>query len=181
MLSIDIPETELFDEENDKFIHVRAQKLTLEHSLISISKWETKHCKAFLTKENKTSEEILDYIQCMIIKPPNDENVIKAFTSKEINEVVDYINSKKTATTVTFFEKKKNQTEKVITSELIYYWMFSAGISIECEKWPIDRLFALIKIFSAKNTPKQKGSNREYQSMVTNLNAQRRAELNSKG
>lgn len=181
MLSIDIPETELFDEETDRFIHIKAQRLTLEHSLISISKWETKHCKEFLTKEKKTPEEILDYIQCMIIKPPKDEDVIKAFTSKEINEVVDYINKKKTATSVTFFGKRKNQAEKVITSELIYYWMFSAGISIECEKWPIDRLFALIKIFSAKNAPKQKGVNKDYQAMVTDLNAKRRAALNSKG
>lgn len=181
MLSINIPETELFDEETDSFIKIKAQSLNLEHSLISVSKWETIHCKPFLTKNKKTPDEVRDYIRCMIINAPKGQDVVKAFTPKEINEVIDYINKKKTATTVTFFSKKTKASNETITSELIYYWMFSAGISIECEKWPLDRLFALIKIFSAKNAPKQKGVNHEYNKMQHDLNAQRRAALHSKG
>lgn len=181
MLSINIPETELFDEETDRFMKVKPQSLNLEHSLISISKWETNHCKPFLTKEKKSTEEILDYIRCMIINPPKNVDIVKAFTSKEINEVIEYINKKKTATTVTFFSKQPHSKQETITSELVYYWMFSAGIAIECEKWPLDRLFALIKIFGAKNAPKQKGTNREYKRMQSDINAKRRAALHSKG
>lgn len=181
MLSISIPEVELFDEETDRFIKVKAQSLNLEHSLISISKWETNHCKPFLTKEKKTPEETLDYIRCMIINPPKRLDIVNLFTSKEINETIEYINKKKTATTVTFFSKQPISKQETITSELIYYWMFSAGIPIECEKWPLDRLFALIKIFGAKNAPKQKGTNREYKRMQSDLNAKRRAALHSKG
>lgn len=180
MLQLDIPSMELFDEETDRFINIKPQTINLEHSLISISKWESIYCKPFLSKDKKSTSEILDYIRCMIINPPKGYDIVKAFSPKEINLVIEYINKPMTATTVTFFGKNKS-SEKVITSELIYFWMFQAGIAIECEKWPISRLFALIKIFGAKSQKGGKMNNREYSRMQSKLNAERRAKLNSKG
>lgn len=180
MLVLNIQASELFDEETDRFIMIKPQTVKLEHSLVSISKWEAKWCKPFLDKSQKTRDEVLDYIRCMIINPLKDQDVVLGFTNKDINKVIDYINAPMTATTVTFFETQKSRRE-TITSELIYYWMISAGIPFECEKWHINRLFALIKICGAKNAPKKKGYNANYAKMQSDLNAKRRAMLNSKG
>ena len=181
MLTLEIPETELFDESRDRFIYIKQQTVKLEHSLISISKWESKWAKPFLNKDKKTKEEILDYIKCMFVNPAQDKNVVLCFSGKDIDKIIEYINAPMTATTVTFFEKDKPKTkEETITSELIYYWMISAGIPFECEKWHINRLFALLKICSAKNTPKKKMTKDMAQSQAA-LNAKRRANLKSKG
>lgn len=181
MLVLNIPEKELFDESTDRFIKIKAQTLKLEHSLISISRWESKWMKPFLSKDKKTKEELLDYVECMIINSVYDENVIKYLSAKEINKIIDYIETPMTATTVTFFDYKKPKTkEETVTSELIYYWMTVAGIPFECEKWHINRLFALLKICSAKNEPKKKMTKELAQSQAS-LNARRRAKLKSKG
>lgn len=181
MLLLEIPETELFDESTDRFITIKAQTLKLEHSLISISKWESRWLKPFLSSNNKTREELLDYIKCMIVSPIQDPNIINYISAKEIKTISDYMDSPMTATTVTFFEQnKQKQKSETITSELIYYWMISAGIPFECEKWHINRLFALLKIFSAKNTPKKKMTKDMAQSQAA-LNAKRRAKLKSRG
>lgn len=179
MLTIYIPEKELFDELTDRFVKIKKQTIRMEHSLISISNWEAKWNKPFLSKKEKTKEEILDYIRCMMINPQND-NVILAFGPKEINQVIDYINAPMTATTVTFY-KQTRQRPEIITSELIYYWMFSAQVPIECEKWHLNRLFALLKIISAKNQPKKKGFDAGYAKRQSELNAKRRAKMHSKG
>lgn len=180
MLILDVQETELFDESTDRFITIRKQSVKLEHSLVSISKWEAKWCKPFLDKEKKSRDELLDYIRCMIINPVKDQDIVLGFTDSEINKIIDYINAPMTATTVTFLEKQPPSRE-IITSELIYYWMITAGIPFECEKWHINRLFALIKICGAKNAPKKKGFSRSQAQMQAELNAQRRAKLRSKG
>ena len=182
MLILEIPETELFDESNDRFVYIKSQTVKLEHSLISISKWESKWEKPFLNKDKKTKEEILDYIQCMFVNPAQDKNVVLAFSSKDIDKIIKYINASMTATTVTFFGKDpyKKSKEETVTSELIYYWMITAGIPFECEKWHINRLFALLKICSAKNAPKKKMTKDMAQSQAA-LNAKRRANLKSRG
>ena len=182
MLTIEIPETELFDESEDKFVYIKKQSVKLEHSLISISKWEAKWQKPFLNKEKKTKEEILDYIKCMFVNPAQDKNAILCFTSEDIDKIIEYINAPMTATTVTFLEseKYKKQKEETVTSELIYYWMITAGIPFECEKWHINRLFSLLKICSAKNAPKQKMTKSMAQSQAS-LNAKRRANLKTRG
>lgn len=180
MLVLDIPETELFDEENDKFVYIRKQTIKLEHSLISISKWESKWQKPFLSKEKKTREEILDYIRCMFLTPSQDKNVILGLSVDDINKIIEYIDSPMTATTVTFFDNKPKTKEETVTSELIYYWMITAGIPFECEKWHINRLFALLKICSAKNAPKKKAT-KEMMNSQAALNAKRRAAMKSKG
>ena len=182
MLIIETKPTEYFNEETDTFIKIDKQILKIEHSLISISKWESKWGKPFLTDAKKTREELLDYIQCMIINPVQNEYVVQSIPNKEINKIVDYINAPMTATTVTFLEdnhvKRKKET---ITSELIYYWMISAGIPFECEKWHINRLFALLKICSAKNQPKKKSDSIARAKSQAALNAKRRAKLKSRG
>lgn len=181
MLVLDIPETELFDEENDKFVYIKKQTIKLEHSLISISKWESKWQKPFLSKENKTKEQILDYIRCMLLSPSHDKNVLLGLSTDDINKIMEYIDSPMTATIVTFFENNKPRgKEETVTSELIYYWMIAAGIPFECEKWHINRLFALLKICSAKNAPKKKMSKEMMRSQAA-LNAKRRANLKSRG
>lgn len=181
MLVLDIPERELFDESTDRFIKIKAQTLKLEHSLISISKWESRWLKPFLTKEKKTQEELLDYIKCMNTNPVQDTDVVQYLSANELNKIIDYIDSPMTATTVTFFDEKKPKTKvETVTSELIYYWMISAEIPFECEKWHINRLFALLKICSAKNAPKKKMTKDMAQSQAA-LNAKRRANLKSRG
>ena len=180
MLVLDIPETELFDEENDKFVYIKKQTIKLEHSLISISKWESKWQKPFLSKDKKTREEILDYIRCMFLTPLQDKNVILGLSVDDINKIMEYIDSPMTATTVTFFDNKPKTKEETVTSELIYYWMITAGIPFECEKWHINRLFALLKICSAKNAPKKKAT-KEMMNSQAALNAKRRAAMKSKG
>lgn len=183
MLELHIPEVELFDEENDRFVHVKEQSIRLEHSLVSISKWESKWQKPFFDKkEKKTREELIDYIRCMIINPPRDFDIIAALTSDNLTEIVDYINNSQTATTVTYLIKSKTpHRNENVTSELIYYWMLSAGIPFDCEKWHISRLFALIKICGAKSESGKKGNSLEYARVQSALNAQRRAKLKSKG
>ena len=181
MLVLDIPERELFDESTDRFIKTKAQTLKLEHSLISISKWESRWLKPFLTKEKKTQEELLDYIKCMNTNPVQDTDIVQYLSANELNKIIEYINSPMTATTVTFFDEKKPRAkEETVTSELIYYWMISAEIPFECEKWHINRLFALLKICSAKNAPKKKMTKDMAQSQAA-LNAKRRANLKTRG
>lgn len=181
MLVLNIPEKELFDESTDRFIKIKAQTLKLEHSLISISKWESKWLKPFLKKESKSKEELLDYIKCMITNPVQDVDVVRYLSNNELNKIIEYIDSPMTATIVTFFDNNKPKNkEETITSELIYYWMITAGIPFECEKWHINRLFALLKICSAKNAPKKKMTKDMAQSQAA-LNAKRRANLKSRG
>lgn len=181
MLVLNIPEKELFDESTDRFIKIKAQTLKLEHSLISISKWESKWLKPFLKKEKKSKEELLDYIKCMITNPVQDVDVVRYLSNNELNKITEYINSPMTATIVTFFDDNEPKNKKeTITSELIYYWMITAGIPFECEKWHINRLFALLKICSAKNAPKKKMTKDIAQSQAA-LNAKRRADLKSRG
>lgn len=181
MLILDIPSCEMFDEENDRFIEVKAQSIKLEHSLLSVSKWESKWCKPFLDKKPKTKEETLDYIKCMIITPMKDYDVVSSFGPEQFNKISDYIDSPMTATTVKFFNEKKNPTGELVTSELIYYWMVAHGIPFECEKWHINRLLTLIKVCNAKNQPEKKMGKINAAKMQSSLNAQRRAMMHSKG
>lgn len=181
MLILDIPSCEMFDEETDRFITVKEQTIKLEHSLLSVSKWESKWCKPFLDKNPKTKEETLDYVKCMIITPMKNYDVVSSFTSEQFNKISEYIDSPMTATTVKTFNDNKPPSREIITSELIYYWMVAHGIPFECEKWHINRLLTLIKVCNAKNQPEKKMSRVQTAKMQSALNAQRRAKLKSKG
>lgn len=181
MLTIKIPKTEIFDERTNTFSVVHEQELRLEHSLLSISKWESKWHKPFLSQKqnDKTDEEIIDYIRCMTITQNVDPSVYFGIGQEELDRIVAYIEDPMTATTIT--DHSKNNNREVITSEVIYYWMVTFGIPMECQKWHLNRLLTLIKVCNIKNAPAKKMSNREIWKQNEELNRQRRAMLHSKG
>lgn len=185
MLKIKIEAQELFDNEKQEFINVKEQTLLLEHSLVSISKWESKWKKPFLdTKKNsdKTIEETIDYIKCMTLNSNVDDDVYNFLSEKNINLINNYIKDSMTATT--FYNQdsvNKLISREIVTSELIYYWMLSNNIPIECERWHINRLLTLIRIFSIKNTPPKKMNKNEIISRNAALNAARKKQLHTKG
>ena len=183
MLKITIPAVEMFDERTQSFISTKEQTLQLEHSLVSLSKWESKWCKAFLKddkKSEKTTEEIIDYIKCMTITQNVDDEVYNRLTPSNIKEINEYISAPMTATT--FYEEQQQGGKKeTVTSELIYYWMISFNIPMECQKWHLNKLLTLIRVCSIKNAPPKKISKRDAASRYASLNAARRSKLNSKG
>ena len=180
MLQITIPEMELWDERTNKFVNRKAVTLQMEHSLVSISKWESKWNKAFLGKEEKTDEEVLDYMKCMTITQNVDPDTYNYLTRSNIEEINAYIAAPMTATTFAEEKNGKNSRETV-TSELIYYWMIALNIPVEFQKWHLNRLLTLIRVCNIKNQPAKKRSKRETASQYASLNAARRKQLNSRG
>lgn len=178
MLEITIKAKELYDEEKNEFIDLKPQTLKLEHSLLSVSKWESKWHKAFLTKENKTFEETLDYIRCMTINTV-DPYVYYLLSDDEIKTIYSYIENPMTASVINDSSGKRNN--EVVTSELIYYWMVSLQIPFECEKWHLNRLLTLIRICNVKNQPSKKMSRRQILDQNRALNAARLKKFHTKG
>jgi len=179
MLKITIPSIELWDESKQEFIYTKECTLHLEHSLISLSKWESKWCKPFLTKENKTPEEILDYIKCMTLTQSSDD-IYEHLSQENINDIVRYIEAPMTATTFRKVPEGKRNSEQ-ITSELIYYWMIALNIPFECQKWHLNRLLTLIQVCNIKNQPPKKMSRREILAQNAKINELNRKRFNSKG
>ena len=153
MLRITIPAAELWDESRQEFVSTKEQTLQLEHSLVSLSKWESKWCKPFLSKNDKTAEETLDYVKCMTITPNVDSNVYNFLKG----------------------------SREIVTAELIYYWMIALNIPFECQKWHLNRLLSLVRVCNIKNAPPKKYSRRELASRNAALNAARRKQLNTTG
>ena len=181
MLEITIPGTEEWDENKEEFITTKETTLRLEHSLVSLSKWESRWCKPFLDSKDKTIEETLDYIRCMTLTQNVDPNVYYGLTSENVQQVEDYISAPMTATTISRRNAKTFGPKETITSELIYYWMIALNIPFECQKWHLTRLITLIEVCNIKNSPPKKLSRNELLMRNTELNAQRRKALNSKG
>jgi hypothetical protein len=180
MLKIIIPGTEYFDEETETFDSVGDFELELEHSLISLSKWESKYQKPFLSNSEKTPEEILNYIEAMILTPIYPNNLFERFSSQNFAQINNYIESKESATTFGDMPERRGR-EEVITSELIYYWMVAFNIPFECERWHLNRLFSLIRICNLKNSKPKKMSQSEIAARNRELNAKRRAEYGTSG
>ena len=181
MLTITVPiSPEGWDEDKQEFVQPKSQILQLEHSLISLSKWESKWQKPFYSKKEMTDEEALDYIKCMTLNKNVDPDIYNHLTRENIGDVMKYIGNPMTATTFGKDDKSNNSRE-VITSELIYYWMIASNIPFECQKWHLNRLITLIRVCSIKNTPPKKMNKREIMSRNAALNASRRKQLNSKG
>ena len=181
MLQITIPAQEYFDDEKQEFVEaLKEQTLQLEHSLVSLSKWESKWCKTFFSKENKTYEETIDYIKCMTITQNVNPEVYNRLSSQNIETINKYISAPMTATTFSEGQKGKLNRE-VITSELIYYWMIALNIPFECQRWHLNRLLTLIRVCNIKNQPPKKMSRRDAMSRNAALNAARRKKYNSKG
>ena len=183
MLELLIEEKELYDEYNEEFIYVPERKLKLEHSLVSISKWESKWKKPFL-KPNYvfTKDEFLDYIRCMTITQNISEETYRWLNEYEIKIIKDYINDSHTATTFNDHSERPNKkTRQIVTSELIYYWMSAYNIPIECQCWHLGRLLTLIRICSIKNSKPKQMSRSEVINQNKKLNEERKKLLGTKG
>ena len=181
MLYITIPATELWDELNQEFIITKSTTLQLEHSLVSISKWESKWQKPFLTKDPKTSEETLDYIKCMTLTQNVNPKTYERLSYQNVTDINDYVESAMTATTIKEYKTNRLGNAEQITSELIYYWMIALTIPFECQKWHLNRLLTLIRVCNIKNKPPEKRNTRDIMSRNAALNAARRQQLNTKG
>lgn len=181
MFQLEIPICpECWDEEKEEFVEAKTVTLQLEHSLVSLSKWESKWHKPFLSNANITGKESLDYIRCMTITKNVNPEVYLHITKENVDAVIAYINEPMTATTFSDDRKGKSNKE-IVTSELIYYWMIAYNIPFECQKWHLNRLLTLVRVCGIKNAPPKKRSKREIMQSNTALNAARRAKLHSKG
>lgn len=179
MLEITIPACEMFDDRTQEFLYTKETTLNLEHSLLSISKWEARWNKPFISFEEKTNEEALDYIKCMTLNKHVDPMVYTALTGDNIAEINRYIDLPMTASDV--YMPKSTGARETITSETIYYWMIKFGVPFECQKWHLNRLIALIKVCEAKEQPPTKMSRGELLRRNAELNAARRKKLQSSG
>lgn len=181
------PDIELFDEEKGEFIvvpgkpAVKEYTLRLEHSLVSLSKWESKWCKPFLSNKNMTEEETIDYIRCMTITQNVPPEVYDNITNENIKEVSAYIDAPMTATTFSEHANTKGGSREIVTAELIYYWMIALTIPPEYQKWHLNKLLTLIRVCNIKNAPPKKMGRKAQLSRNAQLNAARRKQLNTSG
>lgn len=180
MLQITIPAVELWDEQKQEFVYTKEQTLALEHSLVSLSKWESKWHKPFLSKTEKTVEETIDYIRCMTLTQNVKPEVYLGLTAENITQVNKYIEDPMTATFFSEDNVGKNSRE-IVTNELIYYWMTALNIPVKFEKWHLNRLLTLIRVCNIKNSPPKKYSKGEIMKRNAALNAARRKQLGTKG
>lgn len=187
MLQITIPDLDYYDEAIGEFVSIKGQTIQLEHSLISISKWESKWKIPFLDKrKEKTIDQVIDYIRCMTITQNVNPDVYKALSKSNIKEIEAYIEDPMTATWFNDAgeDKKKGGKQEIITSELVYYWMTAAQIPFECQRWHFNRLLTLIRICGIKNAPpdkKKKMGRSELAAHNHALNAARRAKYHTTG
>lgn len=180
MLKIHVPSSEFFNERTSEFVTIPGVVLELEHSLASLSKWESKWEKPFLVSEEKTTQETLSYIKMMNVSSDVPDEIFSAMTSAHLSQINEYINAKQTAT---WFAKDQGRktTGETLTSELLYYMMTALQIPfVPCEHWHLNRLITLIRVCNEKNSPK-KMNRREAGARQRALNAQRRASLNTSG
>jgi hypothetical protein len=180
MLTITVGATDVFDDETATFGTQDGVELQLEHSLVSLSKWETIHEKPFLGAKNLTGEENLSYIECMILTPNPPEDILHKLSEQNLKEVNAYIDKKSTAT---WFSEQPGspQSKEIITSELIYYWMSAFQIDWQAQHWHLNRLFTLIRVANLKQAKPKKMSPGEVARRNRELNEQRKAQLGTKG
>lgn len=178
MLQLTITINEKFNEDTSEFI-TETETVELEHSLLSLSKWESKHKKPFLADDEKTDEEILDYIRCMYVDGDFPERLFSKLNVDNFAEINDYMSDSQTATW--FNDQQRKPSREKVTAELIYYWMFSNQIPKDCERWHLGRLLTLIRVFSAKNEPPKKMSQAEIQAKNRELNEKRKKQLKTSG
>lgn len=180
MLQIEIPYQEFYNEATGEFDHIEPCTLNLEHSLISLSKWEAKWKKAFMEEQALTRAEIIDYVRCMTLNQKVDPKIYLTLPVDAINKVKDYISDPHTATVVYDRRPNKGRSREKITSEIIYYQMINLGIPFECEKWHLNRLMTLIRVCAVKGTTASM-SQMDIFNQNRQLNAARRAAMNSRG
>lgn len=179
MLKIIIPAIEQYDEINNEFLYSEEQTLCLEHSLVSLSKWESKWHKPFLSKDEKTITETIDYVRSMSLTTIDDK-AYDLLTNDNIKQIRDYIDEEMTATTFSN-EKSKTTNREVITAEIIYYWMIALNIPFECQHWHLNRLLTLINVCNIKNSPPKKMNKKELMQRNSALNAARKNAMRTGG
>lgn len=184
MLTIVIEKKEHFDESRGVFLQIEGATLKLEHSLVSLSKWEARWKKPFLSKTEKNPDELIDYIRCMTITQNVNPNVYFGISEDDYQRVVNYIQDEQSATIVSDQEPRKVNRE-IITSEIIYYWMIALQIPVEFQKWHLNRLLTLINVCNIKNTPKKKGRSKQTINQERmdrhRIISERRAKFGTKG
>jgi len=180
MLTITVPGVELFNDETKKFSTTETTVLELEHSLVSLSKWESKWQIPFLGKEAKTNEQIIDYIKLMCLSPGVPDETFKRLSGPNYEDINKYINATQTAT---WFREEPNQpvNREIITAEIIYYWMISLQIPLECEEWHLNRLFTLVRVLNQKNAPKKKQNTQSAAEQRRALNEARLKQYSTTG
>lgn len=179
MLNLTIESTEQWNEQTNEFTSSKAVSIQLEHSLVSLSKWESKWNKPWLSNVPKTDEETLDYIKCMTVTPKVDPIIYTTLNGKHIQLISEYIESSMTATT--FNTANKGGPKEIITAEIIYYHMISLNIPFECQKWHLNRLITLIQVCDIKSQPPKKMSRQEMANRNAALNASRKAAMATEG
>lgn len=185
MLSVEIPSRQVFVDKPDGTTEIEpipGAKIQLEHSLISLRKWESIWHKPFLAKQEKSLDEMISYIQCMTITTGVDPKVYRYLPKETVEEICKYLEDPKTA--ATFNDKligAQKRSNEVVTAETIYWWMISLNIPVEFQKWNLSQLLALIKFVNAKNAPKQKMSANAAAQMRHEANMRNRALYNTKG
>ena len=180
MLKITIPAVEEWDEARQEFISTKETELCLEHSLVSISKWESKWHKHFIGNKDLTSEMLIDYIRCMTLTQNVNPEVYYAMNDDIITQIKNYIDDAQSATWFAESNEKKYSRD-IITSEIVYYWMIALQIPFECQKWHMNRLLTLIRVCNEKNQPEKKMSQAEVMRRNRELNEARRRALNTRG
>lgn len=180
MLKITIPGVEQWDEGRQEFIYAKETELCLEHSLVSVSKWESKWHKHFIGNNNLSREMLIDYVRCMTLTQNVNPDVYYGIDEPTMQVITEYIKDSHTAT---WFSESNDQkySREIITSEIIYYWMIALQIPFECQKWHLNRLLTLIRVCNEKNQPEKKMSQAEVMRRNRELNEARRRALNSKG
>lgn len=179
MFEITIPESDYYDEARERFVTSKRQTLKLEHSLVSLSKWESKWKKPFLSDKPKTWEETIDYVRCMTITQNVNPDAYYAIDESGLKKIQEYINDSMTAT---WFRKDSNRpSRRIITSEVIYSQMITLGIPVDFEKWHLNRLMTLIRVCSEENAPKKKMGKKEILQQNRALNNARRKQHHTRG
>lgn len=181
MLTITIPDREYYNESTGLFEFSKGQRIQLEHSLISVSRWEAIWEKPFLSEADKTYEETMSYIQCMTVTHNVDPKLYFQLGPKEMKQIEDYIHKKMTATTISRRTNRRSGVGRILTSEVIYSQMAMLGISIECEKWHLNRLLMLIEVTAIESGPKEKMPIKDQLAIQHQLNEQRLRQYKTRG
>jgi hypothetical protein len=178
VLTIEVPIEELFDETTDEF-DTKVYRLDLEHSLFSLSKWESFYERPFLRDTPKTAEEVLFYIKAMTLTPNVPPEIYEKLSQENVTAINQHMSAKMTATW--FKDSAEQASREIVTAEIIYYWMVAMEIPFECQYWHLNRLLTLVRVINMKNAPKKQMSQGEIAARNRELNAQRRAELGTTG
>lgn len=181
MLKLTIPGEELWDDDAEVFRYTEGVTLEFEHSLVSLSKWEAKHHKLFLTQDPKTEDEMFDYVKAMLLTPDVPDEVFNRITVENAAEIDAYINDPMTGSSISSPPPSKSRSSERISSELIYFWMSNYQIDINCQDWHLNRLFMLIKIHHAKSEKPRKMNQQKHVQTMAEINAQRKAKLGTSG